>query len=66
MLNLVVETKDTSSTYSLRADENRKIKHAERLFNQMEADGLSVSFSTQFQDNLMKDVIRDVFEYTTT
>ncbi|MGO3756878.1 restriction endonuclease [Psychrobacter celer] len=61
-LNLIIETKDTSSSDSLRAEENRKIKHAERLFNQMEADGLSVSFSTQFQDDLIKDIINKALE----
>lgn len=62
-LNLIIETKDTSSSDSLRAEENRKIKHAERLFNQMEADGLSVSFSTQFQDDLIKDIINKALEH---
>lgn len=61
-LNLIIETKDTSSSDSLRAEENRKIKHAERLFNQMESDGLSVSFSTQFQDDLVKDIIKKALD----
>ncbi|MGP5793852.1 restriction endonuclease, partial [Psychrobacter celer] len=61
-LNLIIETKDTSSSDNLRAEESRKIKHAERLFNQMESDGLSVSFSTQFQDDLVKDIINKALE----
>ena len=61
-LNLIIETKDTKSSDSLRAEENRKIKHAERLFNQMRAKGLSVSFSTQFQDDLVKDIIMDALQ----
>lgn len=61
-LNLIIETKDTNSSDNLRANESRKIKHAERLFNQMQADGLSVSFSTQFQHNLVKDIIRDALD----
>ena len=32
----------------------------------MEADVLGVSFSIQFQDDLVKDIIRDALEYTTT
>ncbi|MGE6438536.1 hypothetical protein ACQKDA_07840 [Psychrobacter sp. NPDC078370] len=59
----MIETKDTSSSDNLRAEESRKIKHAERLFNQMESDGLSVSFSTQFQDDLVKDIIKKALEH---
>lgn len=62
ILNLIIETKDTTSSDNLRAEENRKIKHAERLFNQMKIDGLNVSFSTQFQNDLIKDIIKQALE----
>lgn len=61
-LNLIIETKDTKSSDNLRAEENRKIKHAELLFHKMQDEGLSVSFSTQFKDDLVKDIINEALE----
>lgn len=64
-LNLIVETKGTNSSYDLRSTEQRKIKHAEKLFRQMKADGFNVSFDTQFQDDLVKDIINKALVQTT-
>lgn len=61
-LNLIVETKGTNSSYDLRSTEQRKIKHAEKLFRQMKADGFNVSFDTQFQDDLVKDIIKQAID----
>jgi len=58
ILNFVVETKNVDRPDSLRIEEERKIKHAEALFNQISKE-VQVNFKTQFANDLVYDLIKE-------
>jgi type III restriction enzyme len=56
-LNFIIETKDVEGKESLRKEEERKIKHAQELFNTI-GQNVKVEFRTQFADDQIIDIIR--------
>lgn len=59
-LNIVVETKHVENKSVLRGTEIAKIRCAEKFFSQLELDGYTVSFQTQFRNKKVKQIIEDV------
>jgi len=55
-LYFIVETKDVLGNDDLRNEEKQKIKHAEQFFN----NKIKISFKTQFSNNKMVDLIREI------
>ncbi|MEC8339419.1 MAG: type III restriction-modification system endonuclease [Nanoarchaeota archaeon] len=55
-LNLVVETKNTDDD-SLREEEKRKIKHAEKLFN----SEIEIKFETQYVKKKILNLIQEIY-----
>lgn len=55
-LNLLIETKDKAN-YTLSEEEQRKIKHAELLFQNVR-DDVEVIFKTQFESEKVVEIIR--------
>lgn len=60
-LNLVLETKNTSGTDDLSKKEQHNIKHAEFLFAEINND-VDVIFKTQFEDDRVVSLIREVLK----
>ncbi|MBQ9619428.1 MAG: type III restriction-modification system endonuclease, partial [Neisseriaceae bacterium] len=62
-LNLILESKNVSASDDLRKEEEQKIKHAERLFEEISKD-VNVQFKTQFENdkiiNLIQDLLHEV------
>ncbi len=56
-LNFIIETKNVEGKDTLRKEEERKIKHAKELFNQISKD-VKVEFKTQFADDVIYDLIK--------
>ena len=50
-----METKNTSEE-SLRNEEKKKIKHAEKFFN----DTIKIKFETQLSNKKIEDLIREI------
>lgn len=61
MLNLVLETKNTSGTDYLYRKEQQNIKHAEFLFTEI-SNSVDVVFKTQFEDDQVVSLIREVLK----
>jgi len=59
-LNLIVETKDKDKR-SLFLDEEKKIEHAQLLFNSS-STGIDIQFKTQFNGELMTSIIKEALE----
>jgi len=57
-LNLLIETKDKAN-YTLSEEEQRKIKHAELLFQNVR-DDVDVVFKTQFESEKVVEIIKNV------
>jgi len=55
-LHFIVETKDVKGEDSLRAEEKRKIKHAEQFFD----ENVKISFKTQFSNNKIIELIKAI------
>ena len=55
-MNLLIETKDKAN-YTLSEEEQRKIKHAELLFQNVR-DDVDVVFKTQFESEKVVEIIR--------
>lgn len=63
ILNLIIETKGFKGTENLRREEQQKIKYAEKFFNHLNnKDGLSLNFTTQFQDKRIIDIIKKALD----
>ncbi|OWO81543.1 restriction endonuclease subunit R [Photorhabdus luminescens] len=58
-LNFIIETKNVDGKDSLRLEEERKIKHAQELFNQI-SKSIKVEFKTQFSDDTIYNLIKQV------
>ena len=58
-LNLVLESKNVSGSESLRREEQQKIKHAERLFDDISRD-VNVVFQTQFEGEKIARLLREM------
>ncbi|MFV3025455.1 type III restriction-modification system endonuclease, partial [Klebsiella aerogenes] len=56
-LNLIIETKNVDGKDSLRLEEQRKIEHAQALFNQI-SKTVNVEFKTQFTDDSIVNLIK--------
>ncbi|QIA64023.1 type III restriction-modification system endonuclease [Vibrio astriarenae] len=56
-LNFIIETKNVEGKDTLRKEEERKIKHAKELFNQISKE-VKVEFKTQFSDDVIYDLIK--------
>ncbi|WP_038889498.1 type III restriction-modification system endonuclease [Vibrio campbellii] len=56
-LNFIIETKNVEGKDTLRKEEERKIKHAKELFNQISKE-VKVEFKTQFADDVIYDLIK--------
>ncbi|ENX11832.1 MULTISPECIES: hypothetical protein [Acinetobacter] len=57
-MNLLIETKDKAN-YTLSEEEQRKIKHAELLFQNVR-DDVDVVFKTQFESEKVVEIIKNV------
>lgn len=58
-LHFVVESKNVDASDILRKEEKQKIKHAEKLFNNL-GDKLAVKFVTQFNQERIVELIKKV------
>ncbi|CDM89781.1 type III restriction-modification system endonuclease [Xenorhabdus bovienii] len=58
-LNFIIETKNVDGKDSLRLEEDRKIKHAQALFNQI-SKSVKVEFKTQFSADTIGELIKQV------
>ena len=58
-LNFIIETKNVDGKDSLRLEEQRKIEHAQALFNQI-SKTFKVEFMTQFANDEIYDLIYTV------
>ncbi|ULJ61891.1 type III restriction-modification system endonuclease [Wielerella bovis] len=56
-LNLILESKNVSGSDDLRQEEQQKIKHAERLFAEINRD-VNVKFQTQFEGEQIVEFLR--------
>ena len=56
-LNFIIETKNVDGKDSLRLEEQRKIEHAQALFNQI-SKTFKVEFMTQFANDEIYDLIK--------
>lgn len=56
-LNFIIETKNVEGKDTLRKEEERKIKHAKKLFNQISKE-VKVEFKTQFSGDEIYDLIK--------
>ena len=61
-LSLIVETKNKAKR-DLYIDEKQKIKHAEKLFSNSDV-GFSVKFKTQFDNDAITDILKNVCRKT--
>ncbi|OOF55794.1 type III restriction-modification system endonuclease [Rodentibacter myodis] len=59
ILNFVIESKGVQYSDLLRKGEERKIKHAERLFSKI-SDNVKVVFKTQFEGDRIINIIQNV------
>ncbi|ELA09611.1 type III restriction-modification system StyLTI enzyme res [Moraxella macacae 0408225] len=57
-LNLVLESKNVADSDSLRLEEQKKITHAQKLFNEIEQE-VKVVFKTQFEKDKIVHIIKD-------
>jgi type III restriction enzyme len=57
-LHFIVEAKNVNSEENLRDEEKYKIKHAEKFFG----DSVKIDFRTQFSNNKIIDLIKDILE----
>ncbi|OOH91229.1 restriction endonuclease subunit R [Pasteurellaceae bacterium 15-036681] len=57
ILNFVIETKNVSSSETLRRSEQQKIRHAESLFAEISKE-IKVVFKTQFEGEKVSEIIR--------
>lgn len=58
-LNLILESKNVSGSDDLRQEEQQKIKHAERLFAEINRD-VHVKFQTQFEGEQIVQFLREM------
>lgn len=58
-LNLILESKNVSGSDDLRQEEQQKIKHAERLFAEINRD-VNVKFQTQFEGEQIVAFLREI------
>lgn len=64
VLNFIIETKNVENNDALRQNEERKIQHAEKLFNDLLQKGqspLKIKFCTQFSNQSICEVIKKNF-----
>lgn len=57
-LHFIVETKNVNGEVSLREEEKQKIRHAEQFFN----GNIKIDFKTQFNNNKIVDLIKEIHE----
>lgn len=57
-LHFIVETKNVAGLHQLRDEERQKIKHAEQFFN----GDVKIEFKTQFSNNKILDLIKEITE----
>ncbi|PLL88485.1 hypothetical protein CWN68_34460, partial [Klebsiella michiganensis] len=57
-LNFIIETKNVDGKDSLRLEEQRKIAHAQALFNQI-SKTIKVEFMTQFANDEIYELIKN-------
>ncbi|HFP3804882.1 TPA: type III restriction-modification system endonuclease, partial [Escherichia coli] len=60
-LNFIIETKNVEGKESLRKEELDKIKHAQKLFEQV-SKSVKVTFITQFSGDRIHDLIKNVIQ----
>ena len=56
-LNLIIETKNVDGKRELRHEEHDKIKHAQKLFEQI-SKSIKITFMTQFSGDKIHDLIK--------
>lgn len=61
ILNLILESKNVDSDDNLRLEEHQKIKHAEKLFNEI-GFGIKVVFKEQFKQDSVRQIIENVLK----
>lgn len=61
ILNLILESKNVDGDDNLRLEEHQKIKHAEKLFNEI-SFGIKVVFKEQFKQDNVKEIIKSVLK----
>lgn len=59
ILNLILESKNVDSDDDLRLAERQKIKHAEKLFNEI-SFGIKVVFKEQFKQDNIRQIIESI------
>lgn len=58
ILNLILESKNVDGDDNLRLEEHQKIKHAEKLFNEIDL-GIKVVFTEQFKQDSIRQIIEN-------
>lgn len=59
-LNLIIESKDVDTERALRDQENYKIECAQKLFEQLEKEGVNVKFRKQLSTDKVGTIVRNL------
>ena len=61
-LNIVIETKGVDKKSELREEERVRIECAEKFFEQLKLDGYEVNFKSQFNNEEMTKIVRELIK----
>lgn len=59
-LNLIIESKDVDTEMALRDQENYKIECAQKLFEQLEKEGVNIKFRKQLNIDKVGTIVRNL------
>lgn len=59
-LNLIIESKDVDTERALRDQENYKIECAQKLFEQLEKEGINIKFRKQLSTDKVGTIVRNL------
>lgn len=59
-LNLIIESKDVDTERNLRDQENYKIECAQKLFEQLENEGINIKFRKQLSNDKVGAIVRNL------
>lgn len=62
-LNLIIESKDVDTERALRDQENYKIECAQKLFEQLEKEGVNIKFRKQLSTDKVGTIVRNLISY---
>lgn len=59
-LNLIIESKDVDTERALRDQENYKIECAQKLFEQLEKEGINIKFRKQLSNDRVGTIVKNI------